>query len=133
MYLSRGDCPQRVLKLVRYPATRFLGEPPTGVKFNIVCVYVYVFILYERLILVRESSKDYCLRSRPDFSASFPTSPPYHPAFVPSNDGESLNTLGMRVSRTLRTCSDDKKYNFKSNLPPHRLRPLPSFDGGPKD
>lgn len=38
MYLSRGDCPQRVLKLVRYPATRFLGEPPTGVKFNIVCV-----------------------------------------------------------------------------------------------
>lgn len=39
MYLSRGDCPQRVLKLVRYPATRFLGEPPTGVKFNIVCVY----------------------------------------------------------------------------------------------
>jgi len=44
MYLSRGDCPQRVLKLVRYPATRFLGEPPTGVKFNIVCVYVCVCV-----------------------------------------------------------------------------------------
>lgn len=44
MYLSRGDCPQRVLKLVRYPTTRFLGEPPTGVKFNIVCVYMCVWI-----------------------------------------------------------------------------------------
>lgn len=42
MYLSRGDCPQRVLKLVRYPATRFLGGPPTGVKFNIVCVCMRV-------------------------------------------------------------------------------------------
>lgn len=40
MYLSRGDCPQRVLKLVRYSVTRFLGKPPTGVKFNIVRVYV---------------------------------------------------------------------------------------------
>lgn len=36
------------------------------------CVCVCVFILYTRLIHVRESSKDYCLRSRPDVPVPLP-------------------------------------------------------------
>jgi len=63
------------------------------------------FILHARLILVRESSKDYCLRSRPvplvpsDLPRSsapcLPPHPPPLPGFLP-DEGESLNTPGMR-------------------------------------
>jgi len=128
----RGGCPRRGGRQVKNGGEEEAAEKREGAYCSEVilldrgfrfprCVRA-CFILHARLILVRESSKDYCLRSRRIPLALRPAAFPSPSGFLPQEGWRVFKyPRDARVCWTSGTCPDDKKYNFKY----YRTTPLP--------